>query len=168
MNAADVLIDAFDRLPDLVRSAVEGLTPQQLRRAPADGANPIGWLVWHLTRVQDHHVADLLDADQVYLTGDWGPRFGLRTDPADIGYGHSPEQVAAVAPQSAQLLVDYYAAVAGRTREFVSRLEPAALDAVVDDAWDPPVTLGVRLVSVLNDDTQHVGQAAYVRGLLVP
>jgi hypothetical protein len=37
---------------------------------------------------------------------------------------------------------------------------------VVDASWDPPVTLGVRLVSVISDDLQHAGQAAYLRGMI--
>ncbi|MGC4807535.1 mycothiol transferase [Micromonospora sp. DT233] len=166
MDVGDVLIETYGRLPGLVRAAVEGLSPEQLRRAPAPGANPIGWLVWHLTRVQDHHVADVLGAEQIWVTGDWAGRFGLTADPDDIGYGHTPEQVAAVAPQSAQALLDYFDAVARRTRDYLAGLRPADLDRVVDESWDPPVTLGVRLVSVADDDLQHAGQAAYVRGLL--
>jgi hypothetical protein len=166
VDVNDLLTDAYDRLPDLVRGAVDGLTPEQLRQAPGAGANPIGWLVWHLTRIQDHHVADLLDAEQLWVSGDWAGRFGLAADPDDTGYGHSAEQVAAVRPESAQALIDYYRAVADRTRTFLAALRPADLDRVVDEAWDPPVTLGVRLVSVLGDDLEHVGQAAYVRGLI--
>lgn len=166
MDVSDVLIEALDRLPDLVRAAVEGLTPQQLRWAPAAGANPIGWLVWHLARVQDHHVAELLGQEQLYLSGEWAARFGRRPDPDDIGYGHSADDVAAVQPRGPQDLVDYYLAVAERTRGYVAGLRPDDLDHIVDKRWDPPVTLGVRLVSVINDDTQHAGQAAYVRGLL--
>jgi hypothetical protein len=166
VNVSDVLNDAFGRLPGLVRQAVKGLTPDQLRWAPRPGANPIGWLVWHLTRIQDDHVADLIDGRQLYVDGDWGPKFGLRSDPGDIGYGHRPEQVAAVSPESWHVLVDYYTAVHARTTSFLDGLSAADLDKVVDENWDPPVTLGVRLISVLNDDAQHVGQAAYVRGLL--
>jgi hypothetical protein len=126
----------------------------------------VGWLVWHLTRVQDHHLADLLGEEQLWVSGDWAGRFGLPADPDDTGYGHSSAQVATVRPESAQALVDYHDAVAERTRTFLARLGPADLDRVVDEAWDPPVTLGVRLVSVADDDLQHVGQAAYVRGLI--
>ncbi len=166
MNSIEVLSDAFGRLPDLVRGAVDGLSPEQLRQAPSEGANTIGWLVWHLTRVQDSHVAELLDGEQVYLTGGWAPRFGLEPDPSDTGYGHSAAQVAAVAPADRQVLVGYYEAVHARTVEFLSGLTDGDLDRVVDENWDPPVTLGVRLVSVYDDDAQHAGQAAYVRGLL--
>ena len=166
MDAKDILTDAFGRLPDLVHSAVHDLSPEQLRWAPGPGANSIGWLVWHLTRVQDDHVADLIGDEQIYVTGDWAPRFGLKADPSDTGYGHAPRQVATVSPESAQVLEDYYAAVHRRTLDFVAGLTDDDLDRVVDTAWDPPVTLGVRLISVVDDDAQHVGQAAYVRGLL--
>jgi uncharacterized damage-inducible protein DinB len=166
VNVSELLIETFDRLPDLVEAAVDGLTPEQLRWAPAPGANSIGWLVWHLTRIQDHHIAELLGQDQVWVSGDWAGHFGLDADPDNIGYGHSSEQVAAVRPDSAQVLVDYYNAVHARTRDFLRGVTPEQLDRVVDKRWDPPVTLGVRLVSVADDDTQHVGQAAYVRGLL--
>ncbi|WP_036375020.1 DinB family protein [Micromonospora sp. ATCC 39149] len=167
MEVNDVLTETYGRLPALVRAAVDGLSPEQLRRAPAPGGNPVGWLVWHLTRVQDHHVADLLDAEQLWATGDWAGRFGLAADPDDTGYAHTPDRVASVAPESARVLVDYHDAVAERTRGFLAGLRPADLDRVVDEAWDPPVTLGVRLVSVAEDDLQHVGQAGYVRGLLL-
>jgi uncharacterized damage-inducible protein DinB len=162
-----LLEELYGRVPDLVRSAVDGLDPSQLVAAPADGANTIGWLVWHLTRVQDHHVAELLDDDQVWADGGWAARFGLEPDPSNTGYGHGPDDVAAVRPESAAALVEYHEAVAERTRSFLRGLGDGDLDRVVDERWDPPVTLGVRLVSIADDDLQHAGQAAYVRGLLL-
>jgi uncharacterized damage-inducible protein DinB len=161
-----VLTEAFGRLPDLVRSAVKGLSAEQLHWAPAPGSNSVGWLVWHLTRVQDGHIAEILERDQVWVEGDWAGRFGLEPDPGNTGYAHTPKQVTAVRPESPQALVGYYDAVAARTGELLRGLTAKDLDRVIDESWDPPVTLGVRLVSVINDDTQHVGQAAYVRGLL--
>ncbi|MEV6303946.1 DUF664 domain-containing protein [Actinoplanes sp. NPDC051861] len=166
MDAEDILEDAFGRLPELVSTAVEGLSPDQLRWSPRKGANTVGWLVWHLTRVQDSHLTELIGGEQVYLSGEWAPRFGLKPDPDDTGYAHTADQVAAVAPESAQVLLDYYAAVHERTLTYLRGLTAADLDRVVDENWDPPVTLGVRLVSVYDDDAQHAGQAAYVRGLL--
>jgi uncharacterized damage-inducible protein DinB len=166
MDVRELLVEFYDRIPEQVRDAVEGLSVEELVTAPEPGSNSIGWLVWHLTRVQDHHVAELLDTDQVWTTGDWAERFGLDADPTDTGYGHSPAEAAAVRPDGAGVLIAYYRAVAGRTREFLHRLTPDDLDRVVDERWDPPVTLGVRLVSVADDDIQHAGQARYVRGLL--
>ncbi len=167
MDVHDLLTEMFDRLPDLVRAAVDGLTPEQLRWAPAPGANSVGWLVWHLTRVQDHHMSEILGEDQVWVSGDWARHFGLQPDPRNTGYGHSAEDVAAVRPDRPAALVEYYDAVAARTGDLLRDLAPPDLDRIVDRRWDPPVTLGVRLVSVAEDDLQHVGQAAYVRGLLL-
>ena len=166
MDAKDLLLDALGRIPDEVDTAVDGLTPEQLRWAPAEGANTVGWLVWHLTRVQDSHLAELTGEEQVYVSGDWGPRFGLESDADDTGYAHKADQVTSVAPESAAALKGYYDAVHGKSVEYVSGLTAEDLDRVVDKRWDPPVTLGVRLISVIDDDSQHAGQAAYVRGLL--
>jgi uncharacterized damage-inducible protein DinB len=162
----DVLLDLFGRIPPIARAAVEGLGPDDLVRAPAEGANPIAWLVWHLTRVQDHHLADAFGEDQLWVGGGWAESFGLAPDPDNTGYGHSPEEVAAVRPTGADALVGYLDAVAARTERLLAGLDEADLDRIVDERWDPPVTLAVRLVSVADDDLQHAGQAAYVRGLL--
>ncbi|HTJ38220.1 MAG TPA: DinB family protein [Dactylosporangium sp.] len=167
MQVNELLVEGYGRLPDLVRGAVEGLTAEQLHWAPRPGANSIGWLVWHLTRVQDDHVTELLDgAEQLWVTGAYAKRYGLEAHASDTGYGHTPAQVAAVRPESPEALLEYFDDVYARTRTFIARLKPADLNRIVDERWDPPVTLGVRLVSVLDDDTQHVGQAAYVRGIL--
>ena len=96
----------------------------------------------------------------------WPARFGLESDPDDTGYGHRAEQVAHVRPDGAEVLIGYYEAVAARTAELLAGASAADLDRVVDERWDPPVTLGVRLVSIADDDIQHAGQAAYIRGIL--
>jgi uncharacterized damage-inducible protein DinB len=166
VRANEVLIEAFGRLPELVATAVEGLSPSQLREAPAEGANTVGWLVWHLTRVQDSHLTELIGGQEVYVSGGWAPLFGQPADSTDTGYGHQPAQVAQLAPQTEQVLLNYYAAVHERTIDYLRGLSDGDLDRVVDKDWDPPVTLGVRLISVYDDDAQHAGQAAYVRGLL--
>jgi Protein of unknown function (DUF664) len=166
MTESDGLIEGFGRLPELVHAAVDGLTPEQLCWAPAAGANPIGWLVWHLTRVQDHHVAQLRGADQVWMSGDWAAGVGLTADPDNTGYAHGTQDIVHVRPISPDVLTGYYEAVGARTVELIGGLAAVDFAAVVDDAWDPPVTMRARLVSVLSDDLQHAGQAAYVRGLL--
>ena len=124
--------------------AVDGLTAEQLATGPAPGANTIGWLVWHLTRVQDHHVSELLDRPQVWVTGPWPERFGLEPDPDDTGYDHRPEQVAGVRPDGPEALVGYYDAWPPAPRSCWPGLTESDLDRVVDERWDPPVTLGVR------------------------
>ncbi|MES4892175.1 DUF664 domain-containing protein [Streptomyces sp. NPDC096012] len=166
MHAKDVLIDGYGRIREEVHAALDGLGPDELHYRPAPRANTIAWLVWHLTRVQDDHIAGAFDLDQVWLTQDWEKRFGLDLPRLDTGYGHSPAQVAKVRVASADLLTGYYDAVHEQTLAALRGLAAKDLERVVDERWDPPVTLGVRLVSVLSDDLQHVGQAAYVRGLV--
>ncbi|MFI6339263.1 DinB family protein [Streptomyces sp. NPDC050535] len=165
MHAKDILIDAYSRIQEEVHASVEGLPPDGLNTPPAVGANSISWLVWHLTRVQDDHVADVAELEQVWLAQGWADRFALGLPDRDTGYGHTPEQVAQVRVDSGDLLLGYYDAVHEQTLGFVRELGAKDLERVVDERWDPPVTLGARLVSVLADDLQHVGQAAYARGL---
>jgi uncharacterized damage-inducible protein DinB len=166
VEIGDLLAELYGRIPGEIRTAVDGLDADELAARPAPAANSLGWLVWHLTRVQDHHVAELLGEEQVWVRDGWAERFGLEPDPHDTGYGHGPDQVATIRPDGPDMLVDYYDAVAARTTAFLRRLTAVDLDRVVDRRWDPPVTLGVRLVSIADDDIQHAGQAAYVRGLL--
>jgi uncharacterized damage-inducible protein DinB len=170
MTVADLLADAFGRIRQVVHGAVDGLTPGQLTFRPDNGSNSIAWLVWHLTRIQDDHVADVAGTGQVWTStrdgASWADRFGLPFAASATGYGHGAEAVAAVQVRSAELLTGYYDAVHQETIEYVQSLTDVDLDRVVDKAWDPPVTLGVRLVSVISDDLQHAGQAAYLRGLI--
>ena len=166
MRSADLLLDAFDRIGQLGHSVVEGLSSDQLTTRLDGRVNSIAWLVWHLARVQDDHVADVAGTEQVWTSEGWVERFDLPLDPLDIGYGHSSQQVALVRVSDGALLTGYLDDVLERTRVFVRELSDADLDRVVDESWDPPVTLGVRLVSVVGDDLQHLGQAALIRGAL--
>jgi hypothetical protein len=166
VNSAELLTDAFGRIGEEVHAAVEGLTVEQLTFRVGPEANTIAWLVWHLTRVQDDHVAEVAGTEQVWTSQGWVERFGLPFSPRATGYGQSSDEVAQVRV-GAELLTGYYDAVAEQTLKYVGGLTDADLDRVVDERWDPPVTLGVRLVSVVGDDEQHVGQAAFVRGILL-
>src|SRR3954462_2513506 len=166
MRSRDLLLYAYGQIQETLRAAVEGLDPDQLTARVGPEANTIAWLAWHLTRVQDDHVAEVAGREQVWTAEGWAERFGLPFDPSATGYGFSPDGGAAVRVDSADLLLDYAAAVHARTAEFLDGLTDDDLDRIVDRRWDPPVTLGVRLGSVLGDDLQHVGQAAYARGQL--
>ncbi len=165
MTVADVLTDAYERVREVVHEAVDGLDAAALEFRVDPGANSIAWLVWHLTRVQDDHVADAAGLEQVWTARGWYDRFGLPIDKSATGYGDGADNVALIkAP--AELLTGYYDAVHEQTLRYVRGLADADLDRVVDTRWDPPVTLGVRLVSVISDDLQHAGQAMYLRGVI--
>ncbi|WP_067466777.1 mycothiol transferase [Nocardia amamiensis] len=164
-TSADVLTDGYERIKETVHEAVDGLGEDDLVHRVDAGANSIAWLVWHLTRVQDDHIADVAGIEQVWTAQGWFDRFGLPVDKTATGYGDRPADVAVIRA-SAELLTGYFDAVHEQTLRFVRELEDGDLDRVVDTRWDPPVTLGVRLVSAIADDLQHAGQAAFVRGVL--
>ena len=166
MESRDLLLTAFDDVETVVRRALDGIDPRLLTVRVAPDANTIAWLVWHLTRVQDDHVAEVAGRPQAYTDAGWADRFALPFDPAAHGYGFSSEDVGRTDVTDPQLLVDYHADVHRRTAEFLATVGAEDLDRIVDTRWDPPVTLGVRLVSVVSDDLQHAGQAALLRGVL--
>jgi uncharacterized damage-inducible protein DinB len=163
MLANNLLLDAFDRIKTVVHTTVDGLSTGELSQLPNDSANSIAWLVWHLTRVQDDHIAELAQQDQVWKQ--WYEKFALPFGEQETGYGQTTDDVAGVRA-SAELLLGYYDAVHAATISYISTLTEKAYQRIVDTNWDPPVTLAVRLVSIITDDLQHAGQAAYVRGLL--
>ena len=165
MSGADVLVDGYDRIKEVVHDATRGLDEEALVLRVDPAANSIAWLVWHLTRVQDDHLAGAAGTEQVWLAEEWRDRFALPFDDLDIGYGHSSEQVAQVRAGT-ELLLGYHDAVHERSTAYVSGLSDAELREIIDANWSPPVTRGVRLVSVLADGLQHAGQAALLRGFV--
>jgi hypothetical protein len=166
MDCKDLILDGLSRIEEHMRAYLDGLSPEQLVFRPHAEANTIAWLAWHLTRVQDHHLSDLAGRPQAWIEQGWHARFDRPADARDTGFGNTSEQAGRLRPSSAQVLIDYYQAVHARSLEYVRGLACSDLDRELDEHWDPPVTVGVRLVSVLDDCMQHSGQMAYVRGLL--
>jgi hypothetical protein len=164
MDISGLLVDAFGRIRAATYGAVEGASDDVLAYRPDPEANSVAWLVWHLTRIQDDHIAAVVGNDQQWTAGGWAEQFGLPFPLSATGYGQSRDEVAAVRVDGARLL-GYFDAVHEETVRYVGGLEPGDLDRIVDERWDPPVSLGVRLVSVVADDLEHAGQAGYVRGL---
>ncbi|MGV0793955.1 mycothiol transferase [Mycolicibacterium sp. XJ1819] len=162
--ARELLRDAFTRLIEHVEELTEGLTDEVADFRPTPSANSIAWLIWHSARQHDLQLSDIAGTEQIWLRDGWVDRFGLDLPREDMGYGHTPDQVAKVhAP--ADLLAGYYRAVHKATLEYLASVTPEELSRIVDERWDPPVTAGVRLVSIVDDSAQHLGQAAYLRGI---
>lgn len=166
MEVADVLGEAYLRINQLVHQAADGLGVAGLAYRPEPGANSIAWLVWHLTRVQDDHVSTLAGTDQVWSDRAWVDLTGIDRDAETLGQGDGPDDVAALLPNSAEGLLRYHDTVMSRSGSYIAGLSSSALAEVVDRSYDPPVSRGVRLVSVLSDNIQHAGQARYLRGIV--
>ena len=163
--AQELLRDSFTRLIEHVDELTDGLTDEVASYRPTPQANSIGWLIWHSARVQDIQVCDIAKTlTDVWTRDGWVDRFGLDLPRDDTGYGHSADAVAMVRA-SAELLAGYYHAVHDMTLEFVETMTDADLERIVDRRWDPPVTASARLVSIVDDCAQHLGQAAYLRGI---
>jgi len=161
---SEILSEAFGRIRAVVHPALKDASIEALTFRADPEANTIAWLVWHLTRVQDGHIAELMGEEQVWTADGWVDRFDLPFDPEATGYGQSTSDVASVRAD-AELLAGYYDAVHARTIDYLHTLPEADFARIVDTSWNPPVTLAMRLVSILSDDLQHAGQASYLRGL---
>ncbi|WP_028266284.1 mycothiol transferase [Arthrobacter sp. MA-N2] len=164
MKSNELLLDAFGRIRDIVAATLAGLDGESLVRRPSGTGNSIAWLIWHLSRVEDVQLASAAGLEQVWTSQGFAKLFNLPLPERDTGYGHTSEKVDTVeAPP--ELLLEYYDAVHRQTAGFLKTLGDTDLDSIVDTRWDPPVTLGVRIISTIADCLQHVGQAAYVKGL---
>ena len=166
MQSREILMDACGRIRSVVHQAAEGLSAEALAFRPEADANSLGWLVWHLTRIQDDHLSELAGREQAWIEGEWYSQLGMAPDPGETGRGHTSEQVAAVRPSDAAVVLGYHDAVIERSLAYLETVDGDELDRIIDRSYDPPVSVGVRLVSVISDNLQHAGQARYLRGIL--
>lgn len=166
MDATQILIDAANRLPGAAEQAVREISQQSLHARPGGHGNSIAWLVWHAARGMDAQLARLIGTEQVWASGGWADRLGIPRGPGQTGFADTAEQVSALHVEDPQLLLGYLRQVVAALVDYVGGLSASELDVVVDRAYDPPVTRGVRLVSLIGDSAVHLGQAAYARGLV--
>ena len=166
MEWQDLLADGYGRIPEFMESLLSGLSQDDLNWQPREDCNSIGWLCWHLTRQQDAQIAALIDEEQLWVKDGWHAKFNREPDTADSGFSHTPEQVADFKSPPARILLDYQKAVVERSKNYFKTLSKTDLERKLDEPWFQPLpTVGVRLVSIMDDSVLHVGQAAYIRGL---
>lgn len=166
MSAKELLVDAAQRPAQVAGEVLEAISEDTLNRMPGDTQNSIAWLIWHASRQQDAQIAHLSQEQQMWTAQGWDKKFDLDRDTDDFGFGDGPDDVARVRVTDPDLLLGYLNAVTSATVDYLVTLSDSDLDQVIDDSWDPPVTRGVRIVSTIDDAAQHLGQAAYVRGLV--
>jgi hypothetical protein len=166
MTSNDLLTDAFSRIHSVVHQAVDGLTPDELAFRVNGNTNSIAWLIWHLSRVTDDHLSGAASREQVWTGNGWVEKFGLPFPPEATGYGFGGDDVAAVKVKSGEILIGYFDEVIEEADRYVKHLKEDDFAKVVDASWNPPVTLAVRLISVISDGLQHAGQAMFIRGIV--
>jgi uncharacterized damage-inducible protein DinB len=164
MESSELLIEAYSHINRIVHQAADELSQEQLAYRPEQGSNSIAWLVWHLTRIQDSHLKNVVQLEEVWLTEEWSERFGMAGNET-IGFGDGPPEVAAIRPPRA-ILLGYHDRVAGRVLDYLPSVDAVELNRIVDTSYDPHVRAGIRLMSVVQDNTQHAGQARYLRGMI--
>ena len=163
----ELMVDGYDRLPELMDEVLAGRRTADLDWQPGGTGNSLGWTAWHLTRVQDSQIADLMGADQLWIRDAWCRRFKRPPDPDDTGYGHTAEQVRGFRSPRARIQLDYLRAVVNRSKRYLASLRPTDLGRKLDEPWSRPrPTVAVRVVSILADCHHHAGEASYIRGLL--
>jgi hypothetical protein len=166
MESAALVLDALGRVRDMVRTALKDLSPEELLSPPKPH---IGWLVWHLSRVQDANFSGLMERSQLWIAEGWHARFNMAPEPRDYGSGHrhTPSQVDAFTVTDKELLLDYLDAVFAQTKGYLATVSNADLNRVLNEPqYQPLPTLSIRLASVINCNTRHAGQIEYLRGLI--
>ena len=164
MTWQTMIVETFERISMAVERTLEGLAQEDVNQQPAHDSNSIGWLVWHLLRVQDLTISDLSNEEQVWIKGGWHNKFDRPADPMDFGLGHTPEDLAVFKSPDIQILLAYQKAVAEKMKSYLGQLPESELDRKLDHPVFP--TVAARILSALTDSLQHAGQAGYVRGLI--
>ena len=165
MDAIDLLRDLAPRPRDAARALAADLTPEILAAHPGGHPNSVAWLLWHTAREMDAQLAALRGVEQVWTAQGFDARFGLGEVGDQVGYGHTADQARSITVDDPELLIEHLEAVTDALTAYLETLADDDLDDVIDEQWDPPVTRGVRLISLIDDAAQHVGQAAYVVGM---
>lgn len=166
MDWRDMVIDGYSRIFELLDPALRGLSPNELDKQPTPDSNSLGWTVWHLARGQDAQVAYLAKTEQLWIKDAWHKKFNRPADSEDTGFGDTIEQVAAFKSPSASVQLEYCRAVVAASTHYLKNVDSNEINRVLDEAYQPKPTVGVRIVSIMADSLIHAGEAAYIRGLI--
>ncbi len=167
MRWQQLIIGMYQRMSQELEEVLKGLTTEDLHKRPAPGANPIGWLAWHATRSMDRTLGDVITGEQLWIKDGWHKKFNRAPDPNDTGYGHTDTQVDNLRIPDVQTLLNYRRAVMAVTLKYLENLTEKELDRDCEFSMQPGTkrAASLRIIGNIND-IQHVGQAAYVRGLI--
>ncbi len=163
MTLSEFIVDALDKENGFLLDAVEGLGPDELAWQPAADANSIGWILWHMVRVEDMWIQFFAQFQtELWETGGWHEKFGLPT--RDNGFGHTAEQVNNFPGVDLAEFLRYRAAVRQATLAYLDTLTTEDMETVPRERR-PEMSLGAMFRQIIGEMYQHVGHIAYLRGL---
>ena len=163
MTLNEFITDALEKENGFLLDALDGLTSDELAWQPAPDANSIGWILWHMVRVEDmwiHFFAQF--QTELWETEGWHEKFGLPT--RDNGFGHTAEQVNNFPSIDLAQFLEYRASVRASTLVYLNTLSPDDMETVPRERR-PEMSLGAMFRQIIGEMYQHVGHIAYLRGL---
>ncbi len=164
MDATTLIAERLEAYAERLREAMADIDDADLMVQTGPHDNPMGWLLWHMTRFEDRTFAFIGETEQLWTQEGWHERFGLPPDPAADGVGDTMGQVLALRVEKAAL-TGYFEAVRQRTLACLARLEPEDLDREKPDfAGEGDIRIGIALGRYLADHLAHAGQIHYLRG----
>ena len=163
MTLNEFIVDALDKENGFLLDALEGLGPDELAWQPAANANSIGWILWHMVRVEDMWIQFFAQFQtELWETEGWHEKFGLPT--RDNGFGHTAEQVNNFPGVDLAEFLRYRASVRQATLDYLDTLTPKDMEHVPRERR-PEMSLGAMFRQIIGEMYQHVGHIAYLRGL---
>ena len=148
-----------------LKKAVDGLTPAELRWQPTLASNPISWIVWHMARVEDRWVNRVLRGGvELWISDGWHEKFGMSEEAH--GFGETADQVRAMPDVAMSDLLDYFDAVRQSTLAHLEQMTPLELGTTYPHPRLTGITGAWILGHILVEESQHLGQVAYIRGMI--
>ncbi len=156
---------SYDEYLAELKKVVDGLSIDEAYKQPSPHSNTIGWSVWHMARVEDYWLNNVVQGDaQVWNSGGWDKKFGM--DPENRGAGQTIEQVLAMPHVAVTELLAYFDAVRAKTSPFITGLAESDLAREIEHPRFGKVTGRWIVGHIVVEESQHVGQVAFTRGIL--
>lgn len=168
MTLNQFIEDSLNREQQLLQEVVSDIIPEELTWRPGPDANPMGWILWHMLRVEDMWAQFFAQRQlELWERDGWHEKFGLPT--RDTGFGHTPEQVAAFPALDLPTLLQYGEAVRAGTLEYLMSLGPEDFRLMPradrPDVWWHSFSVEAMFRQIIGETYQHLGQLAYLKGL---
>ncbi len=159
------LKSTYDECLEELKNAVDGLSEPETYSQPTPHSNHIGWLVWHMARVEDYWINGVLrDAGQVWNRDGWDEKFGM--DPEDRGAGQTIEEVMAMPHIKLAELLAYFDAVRAETGPVIETLDEETLARKIEHPRFGVITASWLVGHMVVEEAQHTGQVALIRGMM--